>query len=96
MTRGRTKKEKNRLIIISLTMLALLIYLGFNVYSDFSKIKANKTEASNLKTQYENLLDEEKKLNSEVTKMQDSAYIAKYAKEKYMYSSDDEIIIRID
>ncbi len=96
MTRGTTKKEKNRLILISLTMIALLIYLGFNVYSDFSKIKANKTTAEELKTQYESLLDEEKALTSEVTKMHDSAYVARYAKEKYMYSSENEIIIRID
>ncbi len=96
MTRGRTRKEKNRLILISLTMIALLIYLGFNVYSDFSKIKANKTTATELKNKYESLLDEEKKLTSEVTKMHDSAYVAKYAKEKYMYSSENELIIRID
>ena len=96
MTRGRTRKERNRLIIISLTMILLLIYLGFNVYSDFTKIKTNKTTAVQLKREYESLLDEEKKLNSEVTKMQDSAYVARYAKEKYMYSSDNELIIRID
>ncbi len=96
MTRGKTKKEKNRLIIISITMISLLVYFGFNVYSDFSKIKENKTVTNQLKTEYENLLDEEKKLNSEVAKMQDSAYVARYAKEKYMYSSDNELIIRID
>ncbi len=96
MTRGRTRKEKNRLILISLTMIALLTYLGFNVYSDFTKIKANKSTTSELKSEYETLLDEEKKLNSEVTKMQDSSYVARYAKEKYMYSSDNELIIRID
>lgn len=96
MTRGKTRKEKNRLILISLTMISLLIYLGFNVYSDFSKIKENKTTAEELKTQYESLLDEEKILNSEVTKMHDSAYVARYAKEKYMYSSENELIIRID
>ena len=96
MTRGKTNKEKKRLIIISLTMIVLLFYLGFNVYSDFNKIKANKTTTNQLKAEYESLLDEEKKLNSEVTKMQDSEYVARYAKEKYMYSSDDELIIRID
>ena len=96
MTRGKTKKERNRLIIISITMISLLVYFGFNVYSDFSKIKENKTVTNQLKSEYENLLDEEKKLNSEVAKMQDSSYVARYAKEKYMYSSDNEIIIRID
>ena len=77
-------------------MLSLLVYLCFNVYSDFNKIKANKTTTNQLKSEYESLLDEEKKLDGEVRKMQDSEYVARYAKEKYMYSSENEYIIRID
>ena len=96
MTRLKTKKERNRLVLISITMLSLLVYLCFNVYSDFNKIKANKTTTNQLKSEYESLLDEEKKLDGEVRKMQDSEYVARYAKEKYMYSSENEYIIRID
>ena len=44
----------------------------------------------------ENLLDEKKSLTSQVTKMQDPDYLARYAKEKYLYSKEDEVIIRID
>ena len=96
MTKKTTSKEKKRLIIISLTIIVLLVYLCLNVYSDFNRIKENKVTAAALKSEYNALLQEEEKLSSEVTKMQASDYIARYAKEKFMYSSDDEIIIRID
>ena len=33
--------------------------------------------------------------NSEVNKLQDDDYVARYAREKYMYSLPDEVIIRI-
>ena len=36
-----------------------------------------------------------KSLTSEVTKMNDPEYLARYAKEKFLYSKDDEVIIRM-
>ena len=42
------------------------------------------------------LLSEEEKLVSEVTKLQDDEYVARYAKEKFLYSEDGEVIIRMN
>ena len=96
MTKGRTRKEKKRLVFISVTIVALLISLFGTLYSDFMQIMANKKETNLLTSEYEKLLDEQESLASEVTKMQDPNYVARYAKEKYLYSSEGEIIIRID
>ena len=41
-------------------------------------------------------MDNEKSLQSEVAKLKDPDYVARYAKEKYLYSSDGETIIRMD
>ena len=41
------------------------------------------------------LKDEEDKLNSDIKKLKDPEYVARYAREKYMYSKDGELIIRI-
>ena len=49
-----------------------------------------------LEAKYESLLKEEDELNNEITKMQDSEYAAKYAREKYGYSKDNEVIIKFD
>ena len=95
MTR-KTRKQKKRLVFISLTIIALLVSLATSLYSDFIQIINNKKEITILTKEYEKLLDEEKSLSSEVTKMQDPNYVARYAKEKYLYSQDGEIIIRID
>ena len=37
-----------------------------------------------------------KKLQSEVTKLQDDDYILRYAKEKFLYSENGELIIRMN
>ena len=39
---------------------------------------------------------EEEKLQSEVTKLQDDDYILRYAKEKFLYSENGELIIRMN
>jgi len=96
VTKGRTRKEKKRLVFISVTIVVLLVSLFGSLYTDFMKIMQNKKETSLLTSEYENLLDEYASLSSEVTKMQDPNYVARYAKEKYLYSSEGELIIRID
>ena len=42
------------------------------------------------------LLSEEEKLVSEVTKLQDDDYIVRFAKEKFLYSENGELIIRMN
>ena len=96
MAKRKTRKEKERLVFISLIIIALLVSLVGTVIGDFKQILENKKETIKLTQEYEMLLDEQEKLASEVTKMQDPEYVARYAKEKYLYSSEGEIIIRID
>lgn len=91
----KTKKEKKRLFLISFIIIILIVFLGVSTYKDFVTIVNNKRETKKLNTQYEKLLDEKKSLTSEVTKMNDPEYLARYAKEKFLYSKDDEVIIRM-
>jgi len=65
------------------------------MFDYWPKIYSNYKEVKNLKTKYENLLDEEEVLSSNVKKLQDPNYIARFAREKYLYSKDGEIIIKI-
>ncbi|MDD5865231.1 MAG: septum formation initiator family protein [bacterium] len=92
----RTKKENKRLFFISFIIIGLVFLLGFTVYKDFIIISKNRNQTNKLTKEYEQLLDEKKLLTSQVTKMQDPEYLARYAKEKYLYSKEDEVIIRID
>lgn len=92
----KTKKEKKRLIIISAIIMGLLVSLISSVAKDWGTILENKKNIQELSSKYDTLLSEEGKLKSEVIKLQDDDYVARYAKEKYLYSSDGEIIIRMD
>ena len=92
----KTKKEKKRLFLISTIIVLLIISLVSSVAKDWTKILENKSEITILNNKYATLLEDEEKLVSEVTKLQDDDYIARYAKERFMYSADGEIIIRMD
>ena len=39
--------------------------------------------------------EKEEVLKSDATKLQDPDYVARYAREKYLYSKDGEIILQI-
>jgi cell division protein DivIC len=91
-----SKKEKKRLIIISFAIVGVLGLLVSSVYSDWQQIMKNNAKITALSNNYDDLLDKEKGLKSEVTKLKDPNYVARYAKEKYLYSSSGETIIRMD
>lgn len=92
----KTKKEKKRLFVISTIIILLMISLVHSVAQDWTKILENKGKIEKYSKEYNELLSSEEKLISEVTRLQDDDYIARYAKEKYMYSADGETIIRMD
>ena len=91
----KTKKEKKRLFLISITIITLLSILVGSVYSDWKKILANRKLEVELTAKYNLLLDEETKLNAEIAKLGDDSYLARYAKEKYMLSSNGDTIIKM-
>lgn len=74
-------------------MLGILIN---SVARDWVEILDNNSQIKSLEDEYSNLLTEEEKLKSDVTKLQDSDYIARYAKEKFLYSQEGDLIIRMD
>ena len=92
----KTKKEKKRLFALSVSIIALFCVLVYSVVTTCPSILENKSKIKELNKEYNELLSNEEKLVSEVTKLQDDEYVARYAKEKFMYSEDGEIIIRMD
>lgn len=92
----KTKKEKKRLFVISIVIILLIVSLISSVAGDWTKIMENKSKITSLNKKYNDLLSDEEKLVSEVTKLQDDEYILRYAKEKFMYSENGEIIIRMN
>ena len=91
-----TVKKKDNTIKYLITFIVLFsIVLIATVYSDIRSITQNVSETKEYNKLYEELLEEEASLNSEVIKLQDPEYVARYAREKFMYTKDGELILKI-
>ena len=93
--RGITKKTKRRLTFLSCLILFLVLVIVASVFNDMTQVLKNKNELVILNQEYKELLKEEESLQSEITKLQDSDYVARYAREKYSYSLPGEVIIKL-
>ena len=91
-----TKKDKRRITVLIIVFVPLLGLFISNIFSYWSTIYSNIKEKKELEKAYKERLEEEELLKSEINKLQDEEYIARYAREKYLYSKDGEIIIKID
>lgn len=96
MNRKVSKKDKRRLVLISCVLISLIVALVGSVFNDWMKILDNKKQVNVLTETYSDLMDEETALKSEVTKLQNPEYVARYARETYLYSKPNEIIIKTD
>ena len=94
----KKKTNKGAIRRLSLLFLVFLAVFGYSSYVTFiywGQIIDKHREKKELEKKYAALIKDEEKLESEVSKLQDPDYIAKYAREKYLYSKDGEYIIKI-
>ena len=94
MKKRTSKKEKTRMFLISLAMFGAIALLVATVYKDWQQILKNRKDEIALNQKYEELMEEEIKINAEITKLGDDEYLARYAREKYMLSKEGETIIK--
>jgi len=91
----KDKKLQRRMRIYLVTIIGLISFFGAKMYYYWPKIFTNYQEKRELENKYNDLLEEEETLSSDIIKLQDPDYIARFAREKYLYSKNGEIIIRI-
>ena len=94
MSRKR-KKEKRKFFFIAILYIALGAILIQSVGTTLFQIYNKNKEKKEFEKELLELKDKEEELKATVTKLQDPDYVARYAREKYLYSKDGEIIIRI-
>lgn len=95
MKKKHNKKARVRIIFFFMIFGSIIGYLSYSFFSNVSKILSIREEKFLLENKLASLQNEEDELNSDIKKLEDPEYVAKYAREKYMYSKDGEIIIRI-
>lgn len=95
MKKGVKKfRRKIFLLFIVFTILSVALFCSFR--SSYNQVNEKIKEKEELVLQYQELVDEQDALEKEVARLQDPEYIARYVREKYMYSKDGELILRID
>ena len=96
MKKKKTNKGAiRRMSLLFLVFVCVLIYSGYLIFIYWGKIIDKYQEKKSLEEKYATLMEDEELLEKEVNKLQDPEYIAKYAREKYLYSADGEYIIKI-
>ena len=91
----KRKRIKKNLLFFSVLYLVVGLVLLQSVFSTFYNIYLKTKEKRNFEKQLIELKEKEEELNGTVTKLQNPDYVARYAREKYLYSKAGEIIIRI-
>lgn len=89
-----TKYERRRITLFVTFFIILIVFMGTNIFPDWLKISSNKKELALLETEYEDMLSTEESLKAEVQKLKSPEYVERYAKEKFYYTKENEIIIR--
>ena len=90
-----SRKAKRRLLYLTSILLVIVVLIIASVFKDWLQIINNDREVNELSMKYTDLLTQEEQLQSDVNKLQDPDYVARYAREKYLYSKEGELIIRI-
>lgn len=93
--RRKTKKSVKRLLFLGLASIAIIIGTTYTIGKYWVEIYGKYQEKKKLKNKLVALKEKEDELQVDADKLQDPDYIARYAREKYSYSKDGEIILRI-
>ena len=94
------KKKKDgkairRILFLGFGSLFIIIVTTFSIGRYWVEIFAKYKEKKQLEKELVNLKEKEEALKVDADKLQDPDYIARYAREKYLYSKDGEFILRI-
>jgi len=90
-----SKKKKRRIFLLEILFVCIFCFLSYNFIITLVNIVDKKMEKKDLEEQLVELEEKKESLNVEYEKLQDPDYVARYAREKYLYSKDGEILIRI-
>jgi len=90
-----TKKAKRRFLLFGTLSISILIFLVASISGYWMQIYKKSIEHQFLVEQINELKAKEILLKTEIQKLQDPDYVARYARERYLFSKDGEILIKI-
>lgn len=89
-----SKASKRRLVFFGTISVLIIGYFLFSALYYTYKINNLKIQEKKLNEKLTKLQKEERILSNDMERLKDPEYLAKYAREIYSYSKDDEVIIQ--
>ena len=96
MVKRVPKASKRRLTILGPLSLLIIVYFLFTIGIYSYRLINLSIEEKGLKEKLVSLQAEEESLKIEIQKLKDPDYLARYARENYLYSKDGEYIIKLE
>lgn len=96
MTRKTTAQVKRRLVLTVPITLAIILATTFTSVLELKKIRSYEKEKKTLTLELEKLKEDAESLNLEINRLNSPEYIARYAREKFLYTKDGEKLIIVD
>ena len=90
------KKAKRRLLVFGPIAIFVIIYCAFTLVTTVADLYSLKNEETNLNNKLESLKTNASDLKTEITKLQDKDYVARYARENYLYTKNGEYVIKTE
>ncbi len=96
MARKNNKtKSRRRMLLLGFISLAIIFTTTFTIGKYWIEIFEKYQEKKDLEKKLIDLKEKEEELKVDANKLQNPEYVARYAREKYMYSKDGEYILQI-
>lgn len=97
MAKGKiSKKAKRRLALFGTLAVLIIIYFVFTLVTVTNDLYRLKVEEKKLTNNLNELKTDASSLKTEITKLQDKDYVARYARENYLYTKNGEYVIKSD
>ena len=91
-----TRASKRRLLLFGSISIVAIIYFLVSLSTYVVDIYNLKKEEKQLEQELVDLQANEKSLKTQIEMLKDVDYLARYARENYLYSKDGEIVLKIE
>ena len=88
-------KTRRRLFILGFSSIMIIIVMAFTIGKYWIELFDKYQEKKILENELTQLKEKEEELKVDANKLQNPDYIARYAREKYLYSKEGEYILQI-
>lgn len=93
--RRKVKKKARRIATFGFISIVAIVMIIITIGGVFFNLYDKYKEKIELEKNLNDLIEKQKNLEKNVKKLEDPEYLARYAREKYFYSKDGELILRI-